>query len=271
MSNQVPSRRLMLLGGLGILALGPVACTRPGAVTSSGALARILSSRNVRIGFVQLAPWASRTQSGEVEGSYVELARQVFAAVNVTVDFVETTWANFAAGVQGSQFDFSIVPSYPTPQRATAVAFTEAISYLENTALVRSNDTRFRSVADCNRDGVQIVAIEGEQSVEFIRNNLPRATLRTFTHGDFSLLYSEVSNQRADVAFGYVDSVARYVATHSGVRDIAPGRPYSTLPICWATRIEDTDLREFLNASILYFKGNGTVASLEARFAQSAQ
>lgn len=261
------SRRLLLLGGAAAALVG--ACTEREGAGRPAVLSRILRERRVRIGFVPLAPWAARNAQGELEGSYIDLARQVFAAVNVEIEFIETSWGNFAAGVQGAQFDFSIVPSYPTPQRATAVAFTEAISYLENTALVRAGDNRFRSVADVNREGIRVVAIEGEQSVEYIRNNLPLVTLRTFTHGDFSLLYSEVSNERADVAFGYVDSVSQYVATHRGVRDIAAGAPYSTLPICWATRVEDEDLREFLNASILYFKGNGTVDALEARYRAS--
>jgi polar amino acid transport system substrate-binding protein len=231
-----------------------------------GRLDAVLRSKRVRVGYTALAPWAMRDlKSGTLIGWYADLARTVFAPVGVTVEFIETNWSVFAAGVQSGAFDFSIVPSYPTIQRATAVAFTDTISELANTALVPATSP-FHNVFELNDARNRLVAIEGEQSVEFIRTNLPRAALKTFPGGDFNLLYSEVLNGRADAAFGYTDSVKGFVTNHAGVRDIDPGDPYSVLPICWATSYGSSDLRLFLNAAIAYLKGNGTVRALRLKY-----
>ena len=259
------SRRSLLLGvgALGLLAAAcnPLNQDQP----SRRLLSKILSQRKVRVGYTVLAPWATKDpNTGVLQGWYVELARTIFRPVHVEVEFIESTWANFVAGIQTGRYDLSIVPSYPTIQRATALDFTNPISDLANSALVRS-DAPFKSVFDLNVPAIRLVAIEGEQSAEFIRSNLQRANLRTLSTGDFPLLYSEVLAGRADAAFGYVDSIKNFVAANPGVRNIAP-EPYSVLPICWATSYDAQDFRDFLNSALAYLRGNGTMRALQLKY-----
>ncbi len=258
-------------GLLTVMAALPVvgACTQQRGAPEAGRLPDILKSKRATVGYVSLAPWAVRNAEGRLTGSFVELCQRVFGPLGVQVVFEEAQWSTFVAGIQAGRFDLSIVPSYPTIERAAAVAFTTQISSLANSALVRDS-APFRSVFDLNRKGVTIVAVEGESAVEFTRTHLPLASLRTVGSGDFPLLYSEVVAGRADAAMGYVDSIAKFVAQHQGVRDVAPGNPYSVLPICWATSYDADDLREFLNSAISYLRGNGTVDALEKQYATPA-
>jgi cyclohexadienyl dehydratase len=252
-----------------LLAIAPlmVSCSPTESGSSQSAtLSRIIDRKAIALGYVSLAPWAVKDASGRPTGSFVDLCEAIFGPLGVVPTYLETQWSTFVAAIQSGRIDLSIVPSYPTIQRAAAVAFTNPISSLENSALVRTSDSRFRSVYDLNRPGTRVVAIEGEQSAEFARGQLGHATLRTVSSGDFSLLYSEVLAGRADAAMGYVDSIRQFAAAHPQTKDIAPGSPYSTLPICWATAYSSSELREFLNSTIAYLRGNGTLASIERRY-----
>lgn len=259
--------RRALLFGIATAAISLASCDQKTTKSSSPSLLQqLLSKKTVNIGYTVLAPWATKdANTGSISGWYVDLARAIFTPIHIDINFIETTWATFVAGIQTGRYDLSIVPSYPTIQRALAVAFTNPISELANSALVRTS-APFHSVFELNKPNIKLVAIEGEQSAEFIRSNLPTAKLQTFSNGDFALLYTEVLTGRADAAFGYADSIADFVAHHDGVRDISPDAPYSVLPICWGTSYQGSDFREFLNSSLAYLKGNGTVKALQLKY-----
>src|SRR5690348_12888576 len=70
---------------------------------------RILSAKKVKVGFIPSPPSTIKDpKTGDLSGFYVDAVRLVFKQVNVEVEFVETTWANFAAGLTSGQFDLSI-------------------------------------------------------------------------------------------------------------------------------------------------------------------
>src|SRR5579871_2974035 len=70
---------------------------------------KILRDKKVKIGYIPSPPGTIKDPAtGEVTGYYVEGVRYMFKSINVEVEFVETTWATFIAGLQSGQFDFSI-------------------------------------------------------------------------------------------------------------------------------------------------------------------
>jgi ABC-type amino acid transport substrate-binding protein len=254
-----------LLGTILVAGCSPQS-TKLGESTAVSSLRRIVSEKRIRIGYVSLPPWAKKDAlTNSLKGTFVSLANMIFEKAGIKIEYIETTWSTFVAGLQTGTYDLSIVPSYPTPDRALAVAFCDQISYLENSALIKSNDARFRKVSDLNRSGVRIVAIEGEQSAEYVRKNLSLANLKTLGGGDFALLYSEVLAGRADAAFGDSKSIADFSKANTSVKDIDAANPYSKLPICWATAYEANDLRQFINACIAYYKGDGTIEALNSQ------
>src|SRR4051812_49356949 len=86
---------------------------------------RILADKKVKIGFIPSPPSTIKDpKTGDLTGFYVDAVRLIFKQVNIEVQFVEATWANFAAGLTSGQFDLSIAGTFATVPRAAAVEFT---------------------------------------------------------------------------------------------------------------------------------------------------
>src|ERR1700722_16028549 len=110
---------------------------------SAQMMEKILRDKKVRIGYIPSPPGTIKDpKTGEVTGYYVEGVSYVFKSINVEVEFVETTWATFIAGLQSGQFDFSIAGTFATIQRAAAVEFTRPIHYLGYNAVARKGEDR---------------------------------------------------------------------------------------------------------------------------------
>ena len=228
---------------------------------------RAKQSGVLKVGYVVLAPWVSKEPgSGKLSGAYVDLVDEIGRQSNLRVEYSETSWATFAASLASGTFDFSIVPSYITIQRANAIAFTLPISYLGNTAIVRSDETRFKSVFDLNKPGVKVSVLQGEQGDDFARASLGKASVSALTGGNQSLVYTEVLTGKSDAALGDVGSIPAFIANNPGVKDIAPDAPYSVLPISWATRYQDQAMRSFLDSSIEYFHGSGIMEAIHKKW-----
>jgi polar amino acid transport system substrate-binding protein len=79
---------------------------------------RILKEKKIRIGYIPSPPGTIKDPAtGEVKGYYVDGVRYIFKTIGVEAEFIETTWATYAAGLQSGQFDFSMAGTFGPPGR----------------------------------------------------------------------------------------------------------------------------------------------------------
>jgi len=187
----------------------------------------------------------------------VEGVRYVFKSINVEVEFVETTWATFIAGLQSGQFDFSIAGTFATIQRAAAVEFTQPIHYLGYSAVAKKGDTRFRSLADLNQDGIKIAVVQGGAGQEYVKENFPKAQIVALATGNLTAPFMEVAAGRTDIGIEDASQARRFAAQQPSVVDLFANEPYNVLPICWSVKRGNQDLLNFLNVSIEFMLGTG--------------
>src|SRR5579872_683324 len=139
---------------------------------------RILKDKKIKIGYIPAPPGTIKdSATGEVKGYYVDGVRYIFKTIHVEPELIETTWANFAAGLQSGQFDLSIAGTFATIQRAAAVEFTKPIHYLGYSAVVKKGDTRFKTLSDFNKEGIKIAVVQGGAGQEYVKENFPKATI----------------------------------------------------------------------------------------------
>ncbi len=212
---------------------------------------RILKDRKIKIGYIPAPPGTIRDPaSGDVTGYYVEGVRYIFKAINVEPEFIETTWANFAAGLQSGQFDLSIAGTFATIQRAAAVEFTHPINYLGYSAIVKTGDTRFSKLADFDQEGIKIAVVQGGAGQEYVKENFPKATIVALATGNLTAPFIEVSAGRADIGIEDAWQARRYAAQQPGVTSLFDAHPYNLLPLAWSVKRGNDDLLRFLNTSI---------------------
>lgn len=233
---------------------------------------RILSEKKIKIGFIPSPPGTIKDpKTGEIGGFYVDAVRLVFKTANIEPEFVETTWGNFVTGLQSGQFDLSIAGTFATVPRAAAVEFTKPISYLGYSAIIKKGDTRFRQIADFDRADIKIAVIQGGASVEYAKENFPKAQLATLATGNLLAPFVEVTAGRADVGIEDAWQARRYAREHPEVTDLFDGHPYNVLPIAWSVKRGNADLLNFMNTAIDWLMINDRFQKLAAGYGETGR
>lgn len=227
---------------------------------SSGTLQEITRRGEMRVGYLPWNPTVIKdSRTGTLSGIYPDMVNEIAKALGVKISWQETTLANFAAGLNTGQFDFSVGPTFVTIPRAAAVAFTVPVNYVGNSGVVRADsDFRPKTIEDLKKPGLRIAVLQGQALEEYCRRNLPQADLLVISGGDLTAPLVAVSSNRADVGLMNSVTVASYSAEHSEVAPVLMGNSQvEVLPLSWAVRHQDADLLAFLNASITYLKSSG--------------
>jgi ABC-type amino acid transport substrate-binding protein len=263
----------MMAKGFKLAAIAIAALSALGAATAGAqTMDRILSEKKIKIGFIPSPPGTIKdSKSGELSGFYVDAVRLVFKTANIEPEFVETTWGNFVTGLQSGQFDLSIAGTFATVPRAAAVEFTKPISYLGYSAIVKKGDTRFHEIADLNRADIKIAVIQGGASVEYAKENFPKAPLATLATGNLLAPFVEVTAGRADVGIEDAWQAKRYAREHPEVTDLFDGHPYNVLPIAWSVKRGNADLLNFMNTAIDWLMINDRFQKLAAVYGESGR
>lgn len=124
-------------------------------------------------------------------------------------------------------------------------------------AVVKTSDPRFKTLADLNTAGITIAAVQGDAAVDFNRQNFPKAHLMTITTGNLAAPFIDVSARRADVGIEDASQAHRYALTHPEVKDLFGHDPFNVLPIAWTVRQGNLELLTFMNTAIDWLMVNG--------------
>jgi ABC-type amino acid transport substrate-binding protein len=235
-------------------------------------LDRIVSEHKIKIGFIPSPPSTIKDpNTGELSGFYVDAIRVIFKQINVEPEFVETTWGNFVAGLQSGQFDLCIAGTFATVPRATAVEFTHPVSYLGYSAVAKSGDTRFHSLADFNNPDITIALIQGGASVDYAKEFFPKAKIVTLATGNLLAPFVEVSAGRADVGIEDSWQARRYSKEHPEVTNLFANNPYDVLPIAWTVKRGNDDLLNMMNTAIDWLMINDRFQTIAAKYGETGR
>jgi polar amino acid transport system substrate-binding protein len=252
------------LMALALVALAPFAIS---SASADGTMDRILRDKEFKIGYIPSPPSLIKDpKTGELSGFYVDAINFITQQIGVKPVYVETTWANFAAGLGAGQFDLSIAGTFATVPRAGAVEFTVPIAYLGYSAVAKKGETRFKTPADLNDPNIKIALIQGGASVDFAKENWPKAQLVLLGTGNLTAPFVEVSAGRADVGVEDAWQAHRYSREHPEVLDLFAAHPYNVLPIAWAVKRGNQDLLNFMNTSINYLLTTGRWAKMSEKY-----
>lgn len=256
--------RRFVLAALALAVLAPLAVS---TASAQGILDRILRDKEFKIGYIPSPPSMIKDpKTGELSGFYVDAIDLITQQIGVKPVFVETTWANFAAGLNSGQFDLSIAGTFATILRAGAVDFTMPIAYLGYSAVAKQGDTRFKTPADLNSADITIALIQGGASVDYAKENWPKAKLVLLATGNLTAPFVEVSAGRADVGVEDAWQAHRYSAEHPEVVDLFAGHPYNVLPIAWSVKHGNQDLLNFMNSAITYLLSTGRWSKMSEKY-----
>lgn len=239
-------------------ARAPVGEAEPG----DSSLQRVISQGELRVGYLVWDPCVRRDErTGTLTGIYPRMIEAIADAVGVEVSWHESSLANFRAGLTSRQFDVFVGAVFITIPRATSASYTKPIAYIGNSGVVRQDgDFRPESISDLDRPGIRIATLQGQAMEEFIKRRFPRADLLVLSGGDLTAPLAAVSAGRADIGLMNAVTVMKYAGEHEEVVPVlTDANQIEVLPLAWAVRHEDDDLRSFLDSAIEYLQATGRV------------
>ena len=95
----------------------------------------------------------------------------------------------------------------------------------------RRASTRFAKPSDLNQEGIRIALVQAGASVEYAKENWPKAEHILLSTGNLTAPFVEVAAGRVDVGVEDAWQARRFSAAQPGVTDLFGKEPYNVLPI----------------------------------------
>lgn len=237
--------------------------TRPSALES------IQKNRVIKVGYVKFAPCADvNPKTGELEGIFIDATKEIADELKVKVEFKETTLANFSAALSAGEFDYSIGPTFITPNRALSVAFTKPILALGNSGLVKSENTqKFQNISSLAQPNLRIAVLQGQAMEQFIKVNFPKAKLIVISGSDLTAPLAAVEAGQADIGLTNSVTVQNYALSRPNTSIVFNEKnSLARLALAWVVPSDDLRLQSFLNSSIDWLVQSGKLERIEAKY-----
>jgi ABC-type amino acid transport substrate-binding protein len=243
-----------------------LSCKPPqGQSQSTNSLARISETKTIRVGYIVFPHCIIKdVQNQNISGHHVATIEEIAKQAGWKVEYTETSWSTFPAGLATGQFDVSIAPTFVTTPRALSVSFTRPLFYAGNSAIVKKGETRFSTIQSIDQPNITVAVTEGEAGHEYAKANFKQAKLIIHSGSDQSLTFQDVLSGRADVALGDAYVSAQFAKQHpEQITDLFAASPYNLTPVSWAVKQGDSELVQFLNASIESLETQGKLLEFE--------
>ena len=263
-------KKIPLLLALGfILILG--ACGNGGSEESdsgSSKLDELKESGTVNIGFANEPPYAyENSESGELEGAAIEIAKAVFAEMGI--DNVEghlTDWGELIPGVQAGQYDVITAGMAILPDRCENALFAEPeMQYGEGLVVAAGNPKNIKSYADiADNPDVKVALMEGTTQFDFLDQEGVDPS-QIMSVGDIPGQLSAVQSGNADVtaateatlraAYESLDSEDVEIVDDFEQPDIEGIPSFGAA----AFNLDDEELRDAYNEALKTLKEDGAI------------
>jgi ABC-type amino acid transport substrate-binding protein len=230
------------------------------ALCAESTLEKIMKSGKVKVGCVVSASTKKDPVTSEYTGYSPDAIRYIFSEIKVQPEFVDSTWATFAAGLQSGQFDLSILGTFADIARASAVLFTKPYIYL-GTGVVASKSSNIRTLDDMKKPGVRVSLTQGTSQHRWAIENLPKAQYVISTALSEMRLLDVVAG-KADIGLADSGITYNFVRAHPECINLFEDRPLDLMPICWSVRKGDYEFLHFMNNAVDVLHSTGRFKQL---------
>lgn len=239
-----------------------------GAVaTREETLEKVRRTKELHVGYFLFEPTVMEGPNGKLQGTFIDLVEKIATTLDAKVVYHKVDLAQFAAGLQSREFDLSIGATFATPQRATAVLFTNPIFYSGYTGVVpKDSKLEFTSWKDLDRQGLKVAVKQGSAIDDFARNYFKQCQVVTLSGPDLTLPLAAVSSGQADVGLMNTVTVFTYLRQHPELREVLAGGSIAPTYFSWAVRPDDLRWLGYLNTCIDYYKNTGDLIEWEKRY-----
>jgi len=207
-----------LVVGLGVLTAGQ-------GLAESPTIVKIKQRGKLRVG-VAIAPpeLMQDPKTGKYFGVNALIAQRIADKLGVGVEFVESDWGLFVAGLQAGKFDIVSTALFATPARLKVMDFVNFTKIGECYLVLKTND-KINTLADLNSPNVRIGVMTGTGAEQLIKAKYTRAVIDSVpgAPGQIERL-QDVLARRIDASFLDSPMAPVYAAQFPQIK-VIPGGP----------------------------------------------
>jgi len=272
MKNKSSLLTAVLFIGLAILIIfGLTACNRPLTPTSEAvsSFAKITSTKTIHALYLVYPPTVSVDKdAAQPSGFLVDVMNEMASRAGWKVEYSPTTFDNLALAISSPNYDVVVGAIFINVPRAKQMDFTTPILYWQGTLGISSaaKASSFSTWADVDKPGVTIAVSAGTAEYDYVKQHVKSATIKPIPNSDLSLVLSEVTAGRVDIAFGDAVTVKKFLQVHSDIAVIMGGKQFNSFSAAFVVKQNDYAWLNFLNNSIQSMQVDGTVSALSQKW-----
>jgi polar amino acid transport system substrate-binding protein len=232
------------------------------AVSNAQSINDIVKRGKVLIGVNSGAPpFSFVDEKGKAMGYDVDTAALFGKYLGVPVEIVPYTTPARVPALEAGKVDFVIATLSPTPERAKVVMFTAPYSTFELVVL-GPKDSPIKSLADLA--GKKVAVARGTPQEVALTRSAPKGTLYLRFDDDLTATQALISHQVDAVAVP--ETIFKAVMKSRPNADLAIKFPFFNQYMSIAVRKDAFELRQWLNTTLAYIKGNGELDDLSVKW-----
>lgn len=199
---------------------------------------RVMRTQTVKAGYF---PWPGYfdvdPNTKELTGSSKELCDAVFKMLGLKVEYVLIS-ANIVQDLDTGKIDTRCGDSPWALKTVNHIDYTTPFYGIPAYIFVRSDETRFATVADLNKKDVRFIGLDGDTSTELVQNNLPQATIQSYPITvDVSQLLTNLTTNKADAFIVDPLVVEAFNASNDvKLKALFPEKPYAVYPVTFSVK-----------------------------------
>jgi polar amino acid transport system substrate-binding protein len=230
-----------------ILRLLPLLLLSISSLAIADVLDDILERGTVRFGVAEFVPWTMKSESGELIGFEIDLARKIAKDMGVKPEFKLYPWDEVIPALQGGEIDILAGGMSITAERALRVNFSRptaesGVSIATNTSMTQE----IKTLNDLNGPEITIAVVKDTLAYSVTETLFGKAKIKVFANA--------VQAGQAVVdgeAHAYLASLtqARFLALNNSDKiDLPVGKPLLASKEALAIKKGEQELLNFLNA-----------------------
>lgn len=253
----------------GVIGLALVfAATMPLGSVQAGTFDEIMERGKVVVATEAAYPPFEFMEDGEIVGFDKDVLDRVVAAWGVELEHLDVPFAGILTGLLQDKYDFVCTALIMNPDRTTKYAFTMPVAVAPVALLKRKGDTNVTSVDDLS--GLRIggpVPPSGPTNVltEYSEGLGEKGAGEVVHFQSAPDEFLALANGQIDAAVETTLTIAELMRKQPDRFEIVGtiGEPFY---YGWATRPEDTDLRDAINAEIKKMNESGELGELQEKW-----
>lgn len=223
---------------------------------SAGHLEAIQQARTLRV-----CHWPAyygisfvNNKNGKLEGIDIDLAGELAKDLEVTLQFVNTSFASFIKDIQADKCDIAMFGVGVTPKRKEQLAFTAPYLRSDIYAVTTRVHPTMRSWNDMDKKG-HILVVQKGTYMEDAAAAFKNASILSVV--DFQQREKEVHSGRADAFLTDYPYGKKILNTYDWAQLLEPETPFYEIDYAYAVQKGDPDWLDYVNNFVKRIKQDG--------------